>query len=326
MIFLTAMTIGLGLWINSSKRQHRTVTKLKQIKGNRIIYTDGNYAPPDACYSSLKPKQSWAPGFLYQWIGPDYFHRIDCAWIVPNDNRVEDSIRLCKDLSQLRRLVLFQYDKGERSTYIDLICDLSTLEELEFPCRADWLSDERIQQLRAMRSLKKLRIAVTVHDSLPNFDLSKLSRFDQLEYFRLEFEDSKKWTFSGQLFQFNSNLKSLHIDNKHFADYVTNNLDEVAKCFPNLESLSFLIDGQPKSFAPLTQLKKLKSLRIGSYYVDDEFDHRGDKIRSEVPGVLVKLDHLATLDWRINNINHERNQLIRSRNKIMKSNESPVEE
>jgi hypothetical protein len=303
LIAVTLFSVVVGGWIASAQKQRRAVEQLRKSSGNWVDYAHQDKAPRDLKDPYYSTTHSWAPDFLYNAMGPDYFHRVTGAWLNPLQNDKADSIRLCKSLTHLKRLELYRYDDGDQPILLDLITELDSLEELTISVPADWLTEERINRLAQFKHLSKLSLFVVsnqplsrteiIHrsfnsyDSLNSFDLSLLARLDRLDELCLGFASNTKWLFSHDLIRHNPNLTKLTIRDGALGDYTSKHFGEIAKSSPNLEVLSIRIGSDVSSFSPLTQLQKLSTIMVEGSVYRTEFDQQVKKIEQEVPGVGV---------------------------------------
>jgi hypothetical protein len=292
-----------GGWIASAQKQRRTVEQFRKSSGNWVDYAHQDKAPRDLNDPYYSTTHSWAPDFLYNAMGPDYFHRVTGARLNLLQNEKADSIRLCKSLTHLKRSELYRYDHGDQPILLDLITELDTLEELTVSVPADWLTKERINRLAQFKHLSKLSLFVVsnqpsnrpeiIHrsfnsyDSLNSFDLSLLARLDRLDELCLGFASNTEWLFPHEFVRKNSKLTKLTIQDDALADYACKHFVEIAKCCLSLEVLSIRIGSDVRSFAPLAQLKKLSVIMLDGGSHLGQFDQQIEQVKRELPNIGV---------------------------------------
>jgi hypothetical protein len=307
LIATTVLIVTLGSWIRSAQRQRQAVERLRQYPGVWVDYDHQPSAPRNFNDPFYKSTHSWAPVFLYNAMGVDYFHNAVGVWLNPLAEKRFEALKACKDLTHLRRLELYHFNEEDRPELLDIVCELHTIEELTIHVRPEWLTRERVGRLAQLRHLKKLTLSVIQPWSGENhpvtlpqrpFDLSVLAELNQLEELGLGFSNNAQWQLSNHFLENHSRLKKLTITGSVLlGDYIAAHFDRLVAEAPNLEFLQMTIGNQTSSFAPLKKLTKLTAISLSGFSYGDAYDQRVIGIKQEVPHINV-VDTSWAVRWK----------------------------
>jgi hypothetical protein len=168
----------LAWWISSSKQQHDAVKKIAAIADRPGIYYSHQLLPTSEPSSTRiigdEAIRSWAPDFVFDRLGIDYFHHVGSVIIL--ESQSGEDVELCHQLAQLSKLqhlAIVYADLTDEA--IESLGSLQSLTTLELN-----LLSQTDNSLQIIGSLSKLE-ALEISGNFPESGLIELKRLPNLK-------------------------------------------------------------------------------------------------------------------------------------------------
>jgi hypothetical protein len=186
MIVVTILCVWLGWWVNSAVEQRAAVEAIHRVDEHANLWYDNENLDSNAGMMAgwggvMKRSSSWAPDFIEQRLGKDFFHNVKSVAFgqgLRDAARTAREVDLFRKVSRLARLDQLVPYFPVSDADVAHLSGLPRLTRLDLAVACPELSDAALDSISRMQSLESLTIA-----SAPITDagLAHLGRMTQLK-------------------------------------------------------------------------------------------------------------------------------------------------
>ena len=283
LLLLTVVACWLGYMVHSARKQQETVSAIKDFGGS-VMYD----FEVDESGWSIPNAQPWAPEWLLDFVGQDFFHRVVCLVFRESDTPValEDNHELVRRLAQMNHVRIVDVS-GHNATdaTMRLVGGFSSLEHFR-AYGATAITDDGVANLAGLRHLEYVILGnsqFTNSSHLSDASLQSLSSCPKLEVLLAQGHN-----FSDKGLEYLSNSSKLR--RLWVTRGPTSCTDQGLVCLAKLTNLQELgLQGNGITDRGLVHMKRLASLKRVELVSDSITETAFSRLAGEMGGTKLSL-------------------------------------